>query len=141
MPGGRFGVVILVVVFLAVARLLVVMGRRRAARRRVAAGNGAAPAGGPVLQAYLRLDHALAQKGRHRAPGDTARELQSRLGGLTGLSVRASSIATAIDLLEGECYGIEPLTAPETSFATDVFGQLLAALVADETTTALAGAK
>jgi transglutaminase-like putative cysteine protease len=141
MPGGRFGAVVLVVVFLAAARLLVVMGRRRAVRRRAAPATGTTPAGGPVLQAYLRLDDALSRHGRGRGPGGTARELRSRLGGLAGLSVPAPAVAAAIDLLERECYGMEPLTERETIFAIDVFGQLLVSLAAYENTAALAGAK
>jgi len=139
-PGGRFGVAGLVVMLMALGRALLMVGRRRAARRRVAAATAAAPTGGPVLQAYLRLDDVLAQKGRGRAPGDTARGLRSRLGELDGLSVPAQRIASAIDLLERECYGIEPLTDRETAFATDVFGQLLASMPTLESFEELAGA-
>jgi hypothetical protein len=63
------------------------------------------------------------------------------LGGLAGLSVPAPAVAAAIDLLERECYGMEPLTERETIFAIDVFGQLLVSLAAYENTAALAGAK
>jgi transglutaminase-like putative cysteine protease len=140
-PGGRFGVAALVVLLMVLGQVLLMAGRRRAARRRVVAANAATPTGGPVLQAYLRVDDALAQKGRGRGPGDTARELRSRLSELAGLSVPSPRIAAAIDLLERECYGIEPLTDRETAFATDVFGQLLASLATLENFGALAGAK
>jgi transglutaminase-like putative cysteine protease len=140
-PGGRFGVAALVVVLMVLGQVLLVLGRRRARRRRVAVANAAASSGGPVLQAYLRLDDALSRQGRARGVGETTRELRSRLGELAGLSVPTPAIAAAIDLLERECYGIEPLTARETSFAMGVFGQLLASLAAGENPAALSGAR
>lgn len=139
-PGGRFGVAALVVVLMALGQLLLVLGRRRL-RRRVAVANAAASTGGPVLQAYLRLDDALSRQGRARGVGETTRELRSRLGELAGLSVPAPAIAAAIDLLERECYGIEPLTTREMNFATDVFGQLLASLATRENTAVPAAAR
>jgi transglutaminase-like putative cysteine protease len=139
-PGGRFGVAALVVVLMALGQLLLVLGRRRL-RRRVAVANAAASTGGPVLQAYLRLDDALSRQGRARGVGETTRELRSRLGELAGLSVPAPAIAAAIDLLERECYGIEPLTAREPSFAMGVFAQLLASRAAGENPAALSGAR
>jgi hypothetical protein len=139
-PGGRFGAAALVVVLMALGQLLLVLGRRRL-RRRVAVANAAASSGGPVLQAYLRLDDALSRQGRARGVGETTRELRSRLGELAGLSVPAPAIAAAIDLLERECYGIEPLTTREMNFATDVFGQLLASLATRENTAVPAAAR
>lgn len=140
-PGGRFGLAALVVVLMAVGQWVVITGRRRAAARRAARGNAVGPIGGPVLQAYLRLDDALTKAGRERALGETARDLRARLGELDGSSVRAQSVARAIDLLERECYGIEPLTTGETNAATDVFGQLLVSLTSLENSVAMADAQ
>lgn len=140
-PGGRFGLVALIVALLALGQGLAVLGRRRAARRRANRANVVRPIGGPVLQAYGRLDDALTRVGRERAPGETARDLRARLGELAGLSVSATAMTRAIDLLERECYGIEPLTELETIAATDVFGQLLASVTSFENSAAMSGAK
>ncbi len=137
-PGGRFGLAALVVAVLALGRALVALGRRRAARRGAAQANKVGPSGGPVLQAYLRLDDALTAVGRGRGPGETARDLPARVGEVAGLAIPAAGIAAAIELLERECYGIEPLTERETIAAVDVFGQLHASL---ESASALTGAK
>ncbi|HEX7107229.1 MAG TPA: transglutaminaseTgpA domain-containing protein [Acidothermaceae bacterium] len=123
-PGGRFGLAAFVVGLVLAGRGFAVIGRRRG-RRRATARGALTPGGGPVLQAYLRLDDELSRHGHARATGETAGELRSRLGGLPGSPVPARTVGLAIDLLERECYGIEPLTESETSFAVDVFGQLL----------------
>ena len=140
-PGGRFALAALVVVLTALVQVLAVLGRRRAARRRADRANAVRPIGGPVLQAYGRLDDALTRVGRERAPGETARDLRARLGELASFSVSAQAMARAIDLLERECYGIEPLTEIETIAATDVFGQLLASVASLENGVAMSGAK
>lgn len=140
-PGGRFGLAALVVVLTALAQWLMIIGRRRAVRRHADRTIVVGPIGGPVLEAYLRLDEALDAMGRGRAPGETARDLRARLGELAVSSVSAAAMARAIDLLERECYGMEPLTERETTAAVDVFRQLLGSLASPEDATALAGAK
>jgi transglutaminase-like putative cysteine protease len=116
-PGGRFGVVALVVAFVAFAQLLVVVGRRRARRRRGAASQ-AERTGGPVLQAYLRLEEALTVAGRERVQGQTPREVVATIGAV------GPAVASAVDFLERECFDVERLSAAEATRAVEVFTRL-----------------
>lgn len=143
-PGGRIGLAAILVVALLAGRLAVMLGRRRAGRRQGAARAVVTLGDGPLLRAYQRLDDAMAQAGMGRAPGETARELRSRLTRLAQLadaSVPSSAIATAIDLLERECYGIEPPNDRQNSFAVDVFGQLQSSVGSLENEDARAGVR
>jgi hypothetical protein len=87
-----------------------------------------------VLQAYLRLDAALTAAGRGRAPDETPRTLAVRLGSApgvaapgvaaSGVSLADAQIAAAVDLLEHECYAVEPLTSAQSASAVNVFDEL-----------------
>jgi len=79
--------------------------------------------GGPILQAYLRLDDALAGIGRARLPGETHRELPGRLTGLADAHAVAA-VAAAISLLERECFGVEAPSDLDVSSAVMAFDAL-----------------
>ena len=91
-----------------------------------------------MLQAYLRLDAALTAAGRGRAPDETPRTLAVRLGSAPGVEVADAQIAAAVDLLEHECYAVEPLTSAQTASAVNVFNELTKSV---KSLAALAGAE
>jgi transglutaminase-like putative cysteine protease len=129
---GVGGVAAPAVVSLVVAALVggcVLAARRRRARRTPSGGaTPAHPASpvtprGPVLAAYLRLTEAT----RPAAPAQTMREAAARLGApcSSGASVNpAPEIQRALDLLERECYGTQPLSESEIEAAVAAFAAL-----------------
>ena len=123
-PGGRLGLAALLLAALAFGQLVVSIGRRRARARPTRTPATPGGGGGPVLQAYLRLDAALTAAGRGRAPDETPRTLAVRLGSAPGVEVADAQIAAAVDLLEHECYAVEPLTSAQTASAVNVFNEL-----------------
>lgn len=126
MPGGRLGVAALVVMLMVVGQALLLIGRRRSARRRAVVPL-ADRTDGPVLQAYLRLEDALASAGRAPVPGETPREVV----GVSG--ARGPAVTAAIDCLERECFDVEKLSAAEAARAVEVFRRLAARVaVADD---------
>lgn len=124
MPGGRLGLAGLIVALALIVRGLVFLGRRVRWRHSAKSPPVSGGTGGPVLQAYTRLDDVLVKLGRARAPGETPRELVARLG---AIATRPDDVERAVVLLERECFGIEPLTSAEVSFAAGVFDSLGAA--------------
>jgi hypothetical protein len=90
-------------------------------RSRVESAQRERVGGGAALQAYWRLDNTLSAIGRPREPGETLREIAVRLDGLVAT---ADQVGMALDLLERECYGIEPLTEAETTAAVAAFDSL-----------------
>jgi transglutaminase-like putative cysteine protease len=80
---------------------------------------------GPVIAAYLRLaDSTGSPAGPAAAPAQTMREAAARLGADDN---SAPDIRRALDLLERECYGAEPLSEIEIDAAVGAFGRLLPA--------------
>jgi transglutaminase-like putative cysteine protease len=124
LPGGRLGLAALLVGALALAQLMVAIRRRRARARPKGSPAPRGAAGGPVLQAYLRLDAALTAAGSGRAPDETPRELAGRLAALSVTAGPTADLTTAVDLLERECYAVEPLASAQTVAAVDVFDEL-----------------
>jgi protein-glutamine gamma-glutamyltransferase len=125
-PGGRLGLAagIGLLASLALAfRSLFVRARRKASQPRLGTDGSRlrGPAGGPVLQSYLRLDLALAARGYPAMPGETARDLDRRLA---TPPPTPGSLEQAVDLLERECYGIEPLSPVEVASAVGLFDAL-----------------
>jgi transglutaminase-like putative cysteine protease len=121
LPGGRAawfaGVAIVGLLVFGSARLGGLLLRRR--RRKPKAGWQ--PGDGPVLQAYLRLDRALAGMSRGRAPEETLREVGRRLGSVVATPVE---VATTLQCLERECYGIDAPTHAQAVAAVEVLDRL-----------------
>jgi transglutaminase-like putative cysteine protease len=130
LPAGRFGwlaaIVLAVVVTLMITRLIPLLYRRL---RKGADDDWKHGKVGPVLQAYLRLDDALAGVRRGRAPDETLREVSRRLGGQLAT---AAEVADALRCLERECYGIAALSASDVNTAVAVFDRLRRAVGSHE---------
>jgi hypothetical protein len=69
----------------------------------------------------LRLDRALAGVSRGRAPAETLREVGRRLGAMVATPVE---VATTLQCLERECYGIEAPTHAQALAAVEVLDRL-----------------
>jgi transglutaminase-like putative cysteine protease len=125
LPAGRLaraGLVLLVAG--AGAGAVAAIARRR--RRRRHRTQLAPPGEQPVLAAFLRLERALADDPRGRAPGETLAEFGRRLG---GMAAAPHDVAAAMRCLERECYahGRRGPDAAETAAAVALFDRLRAA--------------
>jgi protein-glutamine gamma-glutamyltransferase len=161
LPGGRFVLAVAIVALALLLRLCFAVGQRcfavgrRWVRRRNAVPYPSVtrpPAGGPILQAYLRLDAALGASGSAGAAGETPREVLNRLGrtgaavgpaavgpaafgpAAFGLAAAGSAaadpaaVASALALLEHECFGAEPPSRDDITHAVAVFDALCEAV-------------
>jgi transglutaminase-like putative cysteine protease len=103
-----------------IAGLLLGLRRgRRTASQPLSTPSDAPPYNGPVLAAYLRLTDNRPSDGA--AAGKTLREAVLRLDEPT---VAAPQLRRALDLLERECYGAEPLSPDEVDAAVTAFSRL-----------------
>ncbi len=125
-PGGRFTILGAIAALALVVRLAAFLprwwrvwrlSRRWLLRHRWREPRAAAP-GGPVLRAYSRLDAMLADAGYDRLAGETPRE---RLRRVSEIRLISDDVQRALELLERECYGVEPLLPEETAFASSIF--------------------
>jgi len=135
LPGGRFVLAVAIVALALLLRLCFAVGRRWVRWRNAVPYPSATrpPAGGPILQAYLRLDAALAVSGSASAAGDTPREVLNRLGrtGAPGVGAAGAdwaAVACALALLERECFGAEQPSREEIGDAVAVFDALCRAV-------------
>jgi transglutaminase-like putative cysteine protease len=123
-PGGRGGALLIVVALVALAAgggLALLWWRARLRKRRVSKAELAGAA--PGLAAYLRLEAVLARAEQSREPGETLTEFAYRLGGIVAT---ASEVASAMRVVERECYARESRrpTASESLEAAAVFDRL-----------------
>lgn len=120
-PTGR-NVALLAALIASVAGMFGLLAalRRRPMRAKPATGVITRPPAtqpGPVLAAYLRLADSFSGDAASAA-GETMREAAIRLGALTTSTPQA---VRALDLLERECYGADPLSAEEVAAAITAF--------------------
>lgn len=137
-PGGRFTILGAIAALVLVVRLAAFLPRwwpvrrllrrwlsrhwlsrrRLSGRRLLRREPRAAAPGGPVLRAYSRLDAMLADAGYDRLAGETPRERLRRVSEIRFIS---DDVQRALELLERECYGVEPLLPEEAAFASSIF--------------------
>ncbi len=120
--GGQLAAGVGTVAIAGLVRWLILGRRRRRVPLPESGSQVPLPRGtpGPVLDAYLRFDAALAIA-RGRVMAETPREVVMRLGPDTAFT---PEVTVALDLLERECYGVEPLAEADAAAAVAVFDSL-----------------